>query len=78
MNLEPAVSSPPLSAVSHAGFRMISTTPVGLLSFSGRSEIAELDLPETARIEDGYQGKLVLSLKEDWILCVTLKPYRLN
>ncbi|MDH3746543.1 MAG: prolyl oligopeptidase family serine peptidase, partial [Acidobacteriota bacterium] len=31
-------------------------------------ELHELELPETARIEDGYQGKLIISLKEDWRL----------
>lgn len=30
------------------------------------SGLERLDLPETARIEGGYQGRLVISLKEDW------------
>ncbi|MFQ5526758.1 MAG: prolyl oligopeptidase family protein [Thermoanaerobaculia bacterium] len=29
-------------------------------------ELHKLALPETARIEDGFQGKLVISLKETW------------
>ncbi|MDH4067016.1 MAG: S9 family peptidase, partial [Acidobacteriota bacterium] len=31
-------------------------------------ELQELELPETATVEDGYRGKLVVSLKEDWNL----------
>jgi prolyl oligopeptidase len=29
-------------------------------------DLKRLDLPETARIDGGYDGKLVVSLKEDW------------
>ena len=30
------------------------------------SELHKLDLPESAVIEDGYQGKLIISLKDNW------------
>jgi len=30
------------------------------------SSLHKLDLPESAVIEDGYQGKLIISLKDDW------------
>ena len=29
-------------------------------------QLHKLDLPETARVEDGFQGRLIISLKEDW------------
>ena len=30
------------------------------------SDLHQLDLPESAVIEDGYKGKLIVSLKDDW------------